>query len=181
LRIFAAKATTVLTNVPGPPIPLFLAGAEIDNIMFWVPQSGRLGLGISILSYAGNVYLGVVSDAGLVPDPELIIDGFYEEYDLLMKVLDLKQTPRKTVPTPTIVKAKAKASKRIDDLTRINGIDPKVASILQKQGITAYSQLANTQTEKLMEILAEGGKQYQKIDPASWPNQARYLASINSA
>ena len=69
LTVFATKATAVLTNVPGPPMPLFLAGSEIEDIMFWVPQSGRLGLGISILSYAGKVYVGVMTDAGLVPDP----------------------------------------------------------------------------------------------------------------
>ena len=42
--------------------------------MFWVPQSGRLGLGISILSYNGEVMVGVASDAGLVPDPERIVE-----------------------------------------------------------------------------------------------------------
>jgi WS/DGAT/MGAT family acyltransferase len=87
VKIIATKATAVLTNVPGPPIPLYLAGQPIDSLMFWVPQSGRLGLGISILSYAGNVYLGVATDAGLVPDPDGIIDGFYAEYDDLLKLI----------------------------------------------------------------------------------------------
>jgi WS/DGAT/MGAT family acyltransferase len=73
------KATVVLTNVPGPPIPLYLAGQKIREMMFWVPQAGRLGVGISILSYGGNVYLGIATDAGLVPDPEKILDGAYEE------------------------------------------------------------------------------------------------------
>jgi hypothetical protein len=55
--------------------------------MFWVPQSGRVGLGVSILSYAGKVFLGVVTDKGLVPDPDVIIDGFYEEYKALMELV----------------------------------------------------------------------------------------------
>lgn len=84
MRIIATKATAVLTNVPGPPIPLYLAGQEIRDIMFWVPQSGRLGLGISILSYAGNIIVGVATDAQLIPDPNAIIDGFYREYDDLL-------------------------------------------------------------------------------------------------
>lgn len=79
--IIGAKATTVLTNVPGPPIPLYLAGRRIDSLMFWVPQSGRLGLGISILSYAGNIYVGVATDAGLIPQPDELILAFYAEYD----------------------------------------------------------------------------------------------------
>lgn len=88
LRIFGVKATTVLTNVPGPPIPLYMAGQRIENLMFWVPQSGRLALGISIMSYAGNVYVGVASDAGLIPNPDAIINGFYMEYDELLRLVN---------------------------------------------------------------------------------------------
>ena len=86
VRTLEPKATIVLTNVPGPPIPLYLAGQRIREMMFWVPQAGRLGVGISILSYAGRVYLGIATDAGLVPDPEKVLDGFYAELDRL-KVL----------------------------------------------------------------------------------------------
>lgn len=73
------KATVVLTNVPGPPVPLYLAGQEIQQIMFWVPQAGRLGMGISILSYANRLFVGVATDAGLVPDPEKVLEGYLEE------------------------------------------------------------------------------------------------------
>jgi diacylglycerol O-acyltransferase / wax synthase len=83
LRFFGSKATAVLTNVPGPREPLYLAGRKIDTVMFWVPQSGRLGLGISILSYAGGVRLGVATDAGLVPDPERIVAEFEREFKAL--------------------------------------------------------------------------------------------------
>ncbi len=83
VNLFGAKATAVMTNVPGPPVPLYLAGSKLTGIMFWVPQAGRVGLGISIISYAGKVWLGVATDAGLVPDPDQIIEGFYEEYGVL--------------------------------------------------------------------------------------------------
>ena len=86
VRILEPKATIVLTNVPGPPIPLYLAGRKIKEIMFWVPQAGRLGVGVSILSYAGNTYLGIATDAGLVPDPDLVLEGMYAELDR-MKML----------------------------------------------------------------------------------------------
>jgi WS/DGAT/MGAT family acyltransferase len=88
VNMFGAKATAVMTNVPGPPMPLYLAGAKITAIMFWVPQAGRVALGISIMSYAGKVWLGVATDAGLVPDPDQIIDGFYEEYDALLALAE---------------------------------------------------------------------------------------------
>jgi len=85
LRFFGSKATAVLTNVPGPREPLFLAGRKLERAMFWVPQSGHLGLGISILSYAGGVMLGVATDEGLVPDPEKIVDGFEKEFQALRR------------------------------------------------------------------------------------------------
>lgn len=81
LRFFGSKATAVLTNVPGPRQPLYLAGRKLSKIMFWVPQSGHLGLGISILSYAGGVMLGVATDEGLVPDPQRIVDDFQLEFE----------------------------------------------------------------------------------------------------
>jgi diacylglycerol O-acyltransferase len=83
LRFFGSKATAVLTNVPGPKEPLYLAGQKLDKVMFWVPQSGRLGLGISILSYAGGVMLGVATDEGLIPDPDKIVDAFSQEFRAL--------------------------------------------------------------------------------------------------
>jgi diacylglycerol O-acyltransferase / wax synthase len=81
--IFGAKATAVMTNVPGPREVLHLAGKPIREIFFWVPQSGRLGLGISIFSYAGHVRMGLATDAGLVPDPEVIVRGFHQEFEEL--------------------------------------------------------------------------------------------------
>lgn len=83
VKIFGTKATAVMTNVPGPREILYLAGNPIREFFFWVPQSGKLGLGISILSYAGHVRLGLATDAGLVPDPEVIVQGFHEEFEAL--------------------------------------------------------------------------------------------------
>jgi diacylglycerol O-acyltransferase / wax synthase len=83
IQFFGSKASLVLTNVPGPRERLYLAGAPLRRVMFWVPQSGRLGLGVSILSYAGEVMVGVASDAGLVPDPQTIVDDFHAELEAL--------------------------------------------------------------------------------------------------
>jgi WS/DGAT/MGAT family acyltransferase len=87
VSIFGSKATAVMTNVPGPRETIYMAGAPVQNIMFWVPQSGRLGLGVSILSYAGQVTLGVATDVGLVPDPDQIIAGFHDEFELLRRLV----------------------------------------------------------------------------------------------
>lgn len=83
VSLFGAKATAVLTNVPGPREPLFISGRKIREIFFWVPQAGHLGIGISIFSYAGAVRIGIGTDAGLVPDPERIVEAIDRELDQL--------------------------------------------------------------------------------------------------
>ena len=83
VRFFGAKASAVMTNVPGPRERLHMRGHAIRWVMFWVPQSGSLSLGISVLSYAGGVVLGVMSDAGIVSDPERIAAAFEEELEEL--------------------------------------------------------------------------------------------------
>jgi len=84
LGLFAKKATAVMTNVPGPPEALALCGSTLRQTMFWVPASGDIGIGVSILSYAGGVQFGLVTDAALCPDPQAVIDRFEPEFEKLL-------------------------------------------------------------------------------------------------
>jgi hypothetical protein len=77
---FARKASAVITNVAGPRSGLTFAGRRIDRIVFWVPQAGGIGLGISLLSYAGEVTVGVLADTGVLADPEVIVEGVEREF-----------------------------------------------------------------------------------------------------
>jgi len=79
VELFGRKATVVMTNVVGPRDRLALAGVPLRQAMFWVPCAGRLGLGISVLSYAGEVWLGLNADAHVIPDPRAILEGFDAE------------------------------------------------------------------------------------------------------
>ncbi len=83
VRFLGAKTTGVLTNVPGPREPRYLAGRRIRTVVFWVPQTGRVGLGVSIFSYAGEVRVGLAADARLLPDPDRVLDAFRAELDAL--------------------------------------------------------------------------------------------------
>ena len=86
LGLFASKGTAVVTNVVGPRNRISIAGAPLRQAMFWVPSAGRLGLGVSLLSYAGKVWMGLQCDAGLVPDPEKVLVGFEEELAALLEL-----------------------------------------------------------------------------------------------
>lgn len=81
---FSSRLTTVVTNVIGPRERLYLAGAPVDSFMVWVPKTGGIGLSVSFLSYAGEVRVGVISDAGLVRDPEAIVAGLQAEFEALL-------------------------------------------------------------------------------------------------
>ncbi|KNZ33581.1 MAG: diacylglycerol O-acyltransferase [Methylibium sp. NZG] len=84
LGMFAKKATAVMTNVPGPAVPLKFCGSTLRQTMFWVPASGDIGMGVSILSYGGGVQFGLITDRHLCPDPQAVIDRFEPEFQKLL-------------------------------------------------------------------------------------------------
>jgi diacylglycerol O-acyltransferase len=96
LDLLSQKATAVLTNVPGPRHPIYLAGTRIRELMFWVPQNGHIGLGLSILSYDDQVFYGMMSDRRLVAHPGDIMARFRPEFEKLLylaMMLPLKGRP----------------------------------------------------------------------------------------
>jgi hypothetical protein len=84
LKTLSKKATAVMTNVPGPQVPLYFAGAKIREQMFWVPQSGTIGMGVSILTYNGQVQFGLATTKKLVSDPQAIVERFSVEFERLL-------------------------------------------------------------------------------------------------
>jgi WS/DGAT/MGAT family acyltransferase len=84
LSLFSSKATAVMTNVPGPPQLLTFCGSTLRQSIFWVPQTGDVGIGVSIFSYGGGVQFALIADAALCPRPQQIIDRFAPELDKLL-------------------------------------------------------------------------------------------------
>lgn len=83
MRLFQDKTTAVVTNVRGPDTPLRLCGAEVYEVVFWVPTAGDIGLGVSIMSYAGRVQFGLRTDEALCAEPQAVIDQFVAEFERL--------------------------------------------------------------------------------------------------
>lgn len=67
-------------------MPRKLCGATLRQTMLWVPASGDIGVGVSILSYAGGVQFGLITDRRLCPNPQQIIDRFEPEFEKLLLV-----------------------------------------------------------------------------------------------
>jgi WS/DGAT/MGAT family acyltransferase len=87
VKILDSKGTIVATNVSGLRRQLYLAGAPIQSVMAWVPQAGRIGLGLSIVGYNNEVRIGINTDARIIPDPDVLIDLFTEEYEAFVELL----------------------------------------------------------------------------------------------
>jgi diacylglycerol O-acyltransferase / wax synthase len=81
--MFSAKGTAVITNVPGPREPVYLAGTPIRTVLVWAPTSGHIGMSISIFSYRGEVTVGLMVDAALIPEPDQIVTALEQELDTL--------------------------------------------------------------------------------------------------
>jgi WS/DGAT/MGAT family acyltransferase len=84
LEVLAANASVVVTNVRGPAAARYLAGQRIGRELFWVPQAGGIGIGISLLSYDGEISFGVVADVHRVPDAAAIPSLFAAQFEALL-------------------------------------------------------------------------------------------------
>jgi predicted flap endonuclease-1-like 5' DNA nuclease len=83
------------------------------------------------------------------------------------------KSPAKKAEAP---KAKP-APKAKDDLTKIEGIGPKIAELLNAAGIDTFSTLAGTKKASIAQILTNAGSRYAMHDPSTWPQQSKLAAS----
>lgn len=79
----------------------------------------------------------------------------------------------------TVVEAKEKAPKiesKAEDLTKIEGIGPKINEALQANGITSFSDLADATADEIKKILEAADGNFASHDPTTWPQQAKLAA-----
>jgi diacylglycerol O-acyltransferase len=65
----------VVTNLAGPPVPLYLAGARLLELFPMMPVMGNLTLVVAVLSYAGQLNLTATADRDVCPDVEVFAEG----------------------------------------------------------------------------------------------------------
>ncbi len=78
-EVLGDKIMASVSNVPGPQIPLYCAGLKVEDMMFWIPQTRSIGMGVSLISYNGKVRMGITTDEAIVSDPEYIVSEFEDE------------------------------------------------------------------------------------------------------
>ena len=83
--LFSNRTVGTLTNVPGPPMPVYLAGSLVDGMVGWAPISGDQPMSFTIYSYDGEITVGIACDTTLVPDHDMIVDGFAAAFGRLVE------------------------------------------------------------------------------------------------
>jgi large subunit ribosomal protein L27 len=85
------------------------------------------------------------------------------------EVKEVKEVKETTKPKP---KSKAKG----DNLTKIEGIGPKLSEVLAAAGLDSFEKLAGSNPEQIREILVAASNRYKAFDPTTWPKQAQLAA-----
>jgi WS/DGAT/MGAT family acyltransferase len=93
IGFFTQKASAVVTNVPGPREQVYVAGTPVQGVLVWAPCSGSIGMTVSIFSYMGEVTVGFMTDTGLVPDPQPLVDAFDAELRALCRGTRTRKAP----------------------------------------------------------------------------------------
>ena len=109
------------------------------------------------------------------PGPEIVMETQAAETQLEPTP---EETPAEPLEAPVAIPVAEAAPAIPDDLTMIEGIGPKISSVLQAAGITTFSQLAAADVDQLKQLMLSAN--LRLADPASWPQQAAYLAAGDS-
>jgi len=88
----------------------------------------------------------------------------------------VKKAPAKKAVTKKAAPAKKAVAKK-DDLTKIEGIGPKLAKVLAEAGVDTFKKLAATKAPKVAEILVAYNARYKMYDTTTWPAQAKLAAA----
>ena len=75
---------TICTNVPGPPVPLYLQGVRLERVLPFVPLVEGLGVAFAVVSYTDTLSIGITADPELVPEPHAVEDALRASIDDLV-------------------------------------------------------------------------------------------------
>jgi diacylglycerol O-acyltransferase len=100
-RLTQRNMNTVVTNVPGPTVPLYAAGSQMLEYLPFVPLGPGVRIGVAVLSYNGGLYFGVTGDFDTAPDIDVLASGIESAIAVLVdsarerasEVIDLRTSP----------------------------------------------------------------------------------------
>ncbi len=108
-RGVSAPFTTVVTNVPGPPVPIYSTGARLESMMGLLCLTDGMGLGHVVQSYCKEATISFTACRELLPDPEFYIGCIEESFEELLAAAKKASGKAATKTTKPVVKAKSRA------------------------------------------------------------------------
>lgn len=162
----------------GPKMNKFLNG---HGIVTWANLASKNAKEIKgLLDKEGNKYR-IIDPTTWTDQAALARDGKWEELIVLQKQLDTGRKNKTSAETDSkveklLIKLGILKKWKKDDLKAVEGIGPKIESLLHAGGIKTWRELANTKVEKIQKILDNAGKRYALADPGTWPKQAELAA-----
>lgn len=199
-RLDPIMFNTIITNVPGPPFPLYSAGARLVAEYGLAPIYDGMGLIHTVLSYCGDITITFNACRDMIPDPEFYADcleaSFKELRDATLRY-EVKEIPAAEAkaacatgkPRRKVVKRKSGPVVRRfleaplgepDDLTRIKGVGPAMAGKLNGLGVYHFAQIAEFTPEDVS-VIEESVASKGRLRRESWIAQAFDLAQARAA
>lgn len=135
----------------------------------------------AILAKYGNKYTRIIDPTTWPQQAALANEDKWEELIVMQKSLDTGRSDRIGGTTDSkveklLIKMGVLKKYKQDDLKAVEGIGPKIESLLHDAGIKTWRGLAETPVEKIQSVLDAAGSRYKLADPATWPKQAEMAA-----
>lgn len=190
---------TVISNVPGSPVPLYMNGAKMVASYGLGPVLDGVALFHAVTSYVDHIGITFSSDRKMMPDPDFYADCLWRSYEALYEATHDAKAPRlsrrshtkKIKPNtaksqkaqqaeePAEKEAKSPAPTPSDDLKRINGIGPVLEGHLKSAGIKTFVQIAELSAKNIDNI--ETALDFKgRIEREQWVEQAQDLVAKHS-
>jgi diacylglycerol O-acyltransferase len=141
LRLPQRALTTVVTNVPGPPAPLYALGRRIREVLPWVPIANRMRVGVSVFTFDGQATFGVTTDFTSVPECGLFAAVIADEVAALGAALrssaPAAPEPATCAPAPAKIARTRPVAAHAAPTRRPRRTHPKEGSDVQPRGRSA--------------------------------------------
>ena len=175
---------TVVSNVPGPPVPLYMNGARMVASFGLGPVLDGVGLFHAVTSYCGQIVVCFSSCRKMISDPSHYAQCLQDSYDELYEAAVKKPGKKKRHKDSGKSKSSGKAHKKeklsvADDLTMINGVGKTIAGKLHDYGVSSFSQLASLTSSDIKKI--EKSLNFKgRIERDDWVGQAKELVKMQA-
>jgi len=123
----SSQYNLIVTNVPGPPVPFYLLGSRMLSVYPHVPLFENQGLGVALLSYAGNLYWGLTGDWDQVPDLQMFTKVVAESFSELCEVAGVRSAATAPVKRPrSLPRRRAAGAERGERARVVRTMRPRV-------------------------------------------------------